>query len=137
MHFAIFFRMTTRTKNIIGWIPAVLVSLFLIIASGLPKFFIVDGTPTADFVNALGAGDILYPVGALEILCGILLLIPRTMTVGFIVTVGLLGGATATGLTHNVEGNWPWFPMVLILILTFSAYFRTPELLARLRGKKI
>lgn len=126
--------MTIRTKNIIGWVPAILVSLFLIIASALPKFFMVDGTPTADFMKALGAWDSRYLIGIIEIIAPVLFLIPRTTTVGFILLVGLLGGATATSLTHNVEGNWPWFPMVVLLIATFAAYFRSPELLSRVRG---
>lgn len=128
--------MTTRTQKILGWIPAVLVSVFLIVASALPKFFMADGTPTADFMKALGAWDVRYYIGALEIIAPVLFLIPRTTTVGFILLVGLLGGATATGLTHSVPGNWPWFPMVVLLIATFSAYFRSPELLDRVFGKK-
>ncbi len=125
--------MLPRTRSIIGWIPAILVGLFMIPASGLPKFFIADGTDVAEFTKALGAWDIRYAVGALEIIAAVLFLIPRTTTVGFILLVGLLGGATATGLTHNVEGNWPWFPMVVLLIATVGAYFRSPELLTRVR----
>lgn len=128
--------MTTRTQSIIGWTFAILVSLFLIVASALPKFFMADGTPTADFMKALGAWDIRYYVGALEIIAPVLFLVPRTATIGFILLVGLLGGAAATGLTHSVPGNWPWFPFVILGLAMISAYFRSPELLDRVLGKK-
>lgn len=128
--------MTPRTQSIIGWTFAILVSVFLIVASALPKFFMADGTPTADFMKALGAWDIRMWIGAIEIIAPVLFLIPRTATIGFILLVGLLGGATATGLTHSVPGNWPWFPMVILGLAMISAYFRSPELLARVLGKK-
>lgn len=128
--------MTPRTQSIIGWTFAILVSVFLMLASALPKFFMADGTPTADFMKALGAWDIRMWVGALEVIAPVLFLIPRTTTIGFILLVGLFGGATATGLTHNVEGNWPWFPLAILGLAMISAYFRSPELLSRLRGKK-
>lgn len=128
--------MTTRSQKILGWTPTVLLALFMIFASGLAKLLIQDGTPTADFVKALGVWDHLYLIGALEIIAAVLLLVPRTATLGFVMMVGVLGGATATGLTHDVEGNWPWFPFVLILVMMIGAYFRTPELLARARNPK-
>ncbi|WP_437334077.1 DoxX family protein [Sorangium sp. So ce394] len=126
--------MTARSKKILGWTPTVLLAVFMILASGLAKFFIQDGTPTADFTKALGVWDHRYLIGALEIIAAVLLLVPRTATLGFVMMVGVLGGATATGLTHDVEGNWPWFPFILIFVMTVGAYFRTPELLARARN---
>ncbi len=128
--------MTSRTRQIIGWIPAILVAIFLILASALPKFFVQDGTPTADFMKALGAWNIRYAIGALEVIIPILFVIPRTSTFGFILIVGLLGGATATSLTHSVPGNWPWFPLVILGVAMISVYFRNPEFLSRLLGKK-
>ena len=126
--------MTSRTQSIIGWTFSILISVFLIIASALPKIFVADGTPTADFMKALGVWDIRMLVGALEVIAPVLFLIPRTTTVGFILLVGLLGGATATGLTHDVPGNWPWFPMAILALAMIAAYFRSPELLSRIRG---
>ncbi|WP_434048586.1 MULTISPECIES: DoxX family protein [Sorangium] len=128
--------MTTRSQKILGWTPTVLLALFMIFASGLAKFFIRDGTPAVEFTKALGVWDHLYLIGALEIIAAVLLLVPRTATLGFVMMVGVLGGATATGLTHDVEGNWPWFPFVLILVMMIGAYFRTPELLARARDPR-
>lgn len=126
--------MTTRTRQILGWIPAILVGLFLILASALPKLFMSgEGSSLQPFATSLGLWDILFWIGILELVCAILILIPRTSTVGFVLTTGLLGGATAVSLTHpEVEGVWPWFPFALLLFLTAGAYFRNPELLDRL-----
>ncbi len=128
--------MTTRSQKIIGWTPTILLALFMIGASALPKFFMQDGTPNADFAKALGAWEIIRWVGALEIIAAVLLLIPRTATLGFFLMVGVLGGAMATGITHDVPGNWPWFPLILIFVMMIGAYYRTPELLSRARNPK-
>jgi hypothetical protein len=129
--------MTSRTRAICGWIPAILVGLFMILASGLPKFFITPGSELAAAVEPLGVMNILIPVGIMEILFSILFLIPRTSTIGFILLVSLLGGAMATGLTHDAPGNWPFFPLVIIALATLSAYFRNPELLSRVLGRPV
>jgi hypothetical protein len=126
--------MTTRTQTVLRWTPLVLVSVFLLLASALPKLFMsYEGSPLQPSVEALGVWGILKWIGALELVCSVLLLIRRTQTVGFILTVGLLGGAMATTLTHPAaQGAWWWFPLVMLLVLSVSAYFLLPELLDRL-----
>lgn len=131
--------MTPRTRTILGWIPHVLVALFLIVASAYPKLFMsYEGSALQPFATELGVWEIAFWVGLLEVACAVLLLIPRTTTIGFILTVGLLGGATSTGLTHpEVEEVWPWFPLVLLLIVTAGSYVRSPELLDRLLKRPV
>ncbi len=115
-----------------------LFALFLILASGLPKLFVHTPEFYA-FVATIGLTPTMLPmIGLLEIACAVLLLIPRTTTIGFVLCVGLLGGATATGLTHpDATGVWPWFPMVFILIISIGSYFRSPELLYRVKNKAV
>lgn len=131
--------MTTRTRTILGWTPHILVALFLILASGAPKLFMSgEGSALQPFATALGVWEILFWVGLLEVAVAVLLLIPRTTTIGFILMTGLLGGAAATGLTHpEVEDAWPWFPIVLLLIVTAGSYVRSPELLDRLLKRPV
>jgi hypothetical protein len=126
--------MTNRARKILAWTPLVLISVFLLVASALPKLFMsYEGSPLQPSIEALGVWDIIQWIGVLELACAVLLLIPRTQTVGFILTVGLLGGATATSLTHpEAQGAWWWFPLALLLLLSVSAYFLLPELLDRL-----
>lgn len=129
------YHMTFRTRAILGWIPAILVGLFMMVASALPKIFLTEQLkPT---VAPLGVADILLPLGIAELVVTVLFLIPRTSTVGFVLLIGFLGGAMATGLTHDAPGNMPFFPLIIIAIATLSAYFRTPELLSRLLGRPV
>lgn len=124
----------SKTQKILAWIPAVLVGLFMLGASAAPKLFMsYEGSPLQASVEPLGVWNILFWIGVLELVCAVLLLIPRTFTIGFVLNVGLLGGAMATTLTHpEAEGAWWWFPLILLLLITLSAYWIAPELLDRL-----
>jgi len=122
----------SKAKYYLALAPTVLVSLFLIIASGLPKFLMGE-----QFAAPFGGVHILYGIGAVEMLIGVLLLIPRTRTLGFLMAVGLLGGATATGLTLKIEGMIWWFPLLMLALLMITAYFTLPELLDRAKGNPV
>lgn len=123
--------MTTRTSTILGWAPVIAVALFIIAASAAPKFFLTDGSSLEPFMRDLGVWDLRIAYGVLELVCMILLLVPRTSTIGFILSVGLLGGALATNLTHKDVPTMPIIPLAFLFLLTLSAYFRNPELLSR------
>lgn len=130
--------MNAKAKHYLTLAPTVLVSLFLILASGLPKFFMTADPAFAGMVSTVfGSVNILYGIAVLEILIGVLLLVPRTKTLGFLMAVGLLGGAMATGLTVNVEGMIWWFPLVLLALLMITAYVSLPELLDRAKGNPV
>lgn len=124
--------MNAKAKHILARVPSILVALFLILASGLPKFFL-----GAEFATPFGGTAVLYGIGVVEVLTGIFLLIPRTQTLGFLMAVGLLGGATATGLTLKIDGMIWWFPLALLALLMLTAWFTLPELLDRAKGKSV
>lgn len=126
--------MSTRARALLGWIPAVLISVFMVVASGLPKLFAGNIPELMDFARQLGTQDFMVPLGIVEILVAVLWLIPRFATVGFVILIGFLGGATATNLTHGLSAA---FPFGMMLLATFSAYFRSPELLSRLYKKPV
>jgi hypothetical protein len=127
-----------RPSSILVWTINTLVGAFLIVASAAPKLFMTGpGSPLEGFSRELGVWEIMKPLGVLELVCVILWLIPRTSTVGFVLMVGLLGGAIATDITHTSETAMPAFPVAILLLITVSAYFRNPELLSRLRGKSV
>ncbi len=127
---------TSRTTKIVAWTPAILVCVFLILASAAPKLFLAyPGSPLEAFAKELGIWDIQFLVGIVELTAAVLFLIPRTATVGFILLVGLLGGALATILTHTSQTAMPGFPVGMLALLMLSAYFRCPELLLRARNK--
>lgn len=127
----------SKAKHYLALAPLVLASLFLLIASAAPKFFWKDPAFVASSTSLLGSMNILYGIGVIEVLCAVFLLIPRTRTLGFLMSVGLLGGATATGLTTNVEGMIWWFPLVILALICVTAYFTLPELLDRAKGKSV
>ncbi len=101
--------MTTSATRIVGRVTTGLVGLFMIGASGLPKFF--DWPGKAEMMSKLGLPlDLLPALGVLEIAVTVIYLIPRTSFLGAILMTGYLGGAT---LTHVRVGD-PWFFPVII-----------------------
>ena len=129
--------MKFRISSIIGWICALLVAA-LTIFSGIMEFVMPMNDPTiAAYVARLGLTGLEYPLGATKLIIAALFLIPRTSTVGFVLMVGYYGGALATNMTHAIPLA-EYFPIVVVLaLLTISAYFRNPELLTRLKGKPV
>ena len=114
--------MTAKTARIIGWILTVLVGLFLIGASGIPKF--IDWPGKAAMMDHLGLPLGLVPqIGVIEILVTVLYLIPRTSFIGAILLTGYLGGAI---LTHLRIGD-PWFfPLILGVLAWTGLALRKP-----------
>jgi hypothetical protein len=108
--------MSTKTQRIIGWVLTGLVGLFLIVASGVPKF--IDFPGKQEMFGRLGISADLSPVlGVIEIAVAILFLIPRTSFIGAILVTGYLGGAV---WTHLRVGD-PWFFPIIIGVLTWVA----------------
>ena len=92
--------MPTKAQRIAGWTLTVLVGLFLIGASGVPKFFDFPGK--ADMMTKLQIPmDLLTTLGVIEISVAVLYLFPPTAFLGAILTTGYLGGALWTHLRVN------------------------------------
>jgi uncharacterized membrane protein YphA (DoxX/SURF4 family) len=94
----------------VGWTLTGLVGATLALSASMklghnPKFM-------TDWVGKFG-----YPastatiIGSVEILCGLLLLVPRTAVLGAILVTGYLGGAVAT----HVRISDPGFPTPIII----------------------
>ena len=131
---SLLFIMKSRIGLVIGWICAVLISLLNVFAA-LSKFFPqISGAQGAAMMQQLGVSSGMeHVLGVIEVLIIILFLIPRTSTVGFVLMVGYMGGAFATNLTHGYDRVADVVQFLIIFaILTVSAWFRNPELLARL-----
>jgi hypothetical protein len=92
-------------QRIIGWVLTVLVGLFLIIASGVPKF--IDFPGKQEMFDHLGITTDLSPVlGIIEVTVTLIFLVPRTAFVGAILVTGYLGGAV---WAHVRVGDLTWF----------------------------
>ncbi|GGE41117.1 hypothetical protein GCM10011360_30760 [Primorskyibacter flagellatus] len=80
----------TRT----GWTLSALYALFMVAASVAPKFLTDIGQQT---MAALGWPEAPVPlIGALELVCMLLFLIPRTALLGATLTMAIFGGAIVT-----------------------------------------
>jgi uncharacterized membrane protein YphA (DoxX/SURF4 family) len=114
--------MPSRKLVITGWVLSVLVALFLIGASGLPKFIQWDGKE--EMMGKLGLPLSVLPyIGAVEIACAVLFIIPRTCFIGAILLTGYLGGATFAHVRINDQF---FMPIVMGVIAWTSLGLRYP-----------
>lgn len=92
-------------QNKFSWVAQVLVVIIL----GQTLFFkFTDSQETIALFKILGLGAVAYKsIGALELLACILLLVPRTITLGAILTIGLMSGAIMGHITKiGFEGAY-------------------------------
>src|ERR1700754_302817 len=127
--------MSTKAKRIIGWVLTVLVGLFLIGASGVPKFLDISKIPAmADMMAKLQIPlNLLKILGVIEISVAVLYLIPPTAFLGAILTTGYLGGAVWTHL--RVGDTW-FFPIVVGVLMWLGLALRHPVIFRLLFGQE-
>jgi hypothetical protein len=128
--------MKKRTRTIIGWICAGLVGALTLMSAVIDIMPMTDPT-SVQMAQDLGILDIAVILGVAKLVLLALYLIPRTSTVGFVLLIGYFGGALATNITHHMAFGLYAPLLVVFLLMTIGAYFRNPELLFRLQGKKI
>ena len=123
--------MTAKAQLITGWILTGLVGLFLIGASGVPKFLDWPGRDTA--LAHMGLASALLPtIGVIEIAATLIYLIPRTSFLGAILITGYLGGAVMTHL--RVGAPW-WFPIIIGVIAWLGLALRQPDIIQLALGR--
>jgi hypothetical protein len=123
--------MPTKTKRIIGWTLTILVGLFLIGVSGVPKFFDFPGK--ADLMSKLQIPlNLVTTLGVIEVSVAVLYLIPRTAFLGAILATGHLGGAE---WTHLRVGD-PWsFPIIIGVLMWTGLALRRPVIFRLLQWR--
>jgi hypothetical protein len=124
--------MPSKGKRIAGWVLTGLVGLFLIGASGVPKF--VDFPNKAEMMTKLEIPlGLLTTLGVIEVTVAVLYLIPQTAFLGAILTTGYLGGAV---WTHLRVGD-PWFfPIIIGVLMWLGLALRRPEILRMALGRE-
>ncbi len=123
--------MPSKARRITGWALTGLVGLFLIGASGIPKF--VDWPGKKEMFDHLGIPAGLSPtLGVIEIAVTMLFLIPRTSFLGAILVTAYLGGAVWTHL--RVGDPW-WFPIIMGVVMWVALGLRQPAIFALAMGK--
>lgn len=128
--------MKIRFSSIVGWTAVALVSA-LTIFSAVMEFFPMTDPAMIAYATQLGVTDIAVQLGITKLIIVALFIYPRTSTVGFVLMIGYYGGALATHMTHG--HTLPEYAMIVVVLalLTVSAYVRNPELLARIKGKPV
>ena len=106
--------MASKAQLITGRVLTGLVGLFLIGASGVPKF--LDWPGKDEMMAKMGLPLALLPtIGLIEIAITVIYLIPRTSFLGAILITAYLGGAI---MTHLRVGD-PWFFPIIIGVLAW------------------
>jgi hypothetical protein len=98
--------------------------VLMLLFSGVMK--LVKPAPVVDEFARLGyAESLALSIGALELICTVVYVIPRTSVLGAILLTGYLGGATAT----HVRANDPFFiPIILGMLVWGGLYLRDERL---------
>jgi hypothetical protein len=120
---------TVGKKALWGGRVASAVPVFMLVLSGV--FKLAGGEKMHADWTAFGYPlSALAPIGAVEILCAILYVVPRTSVLGAVLVTGYLGGAIAT----HVRVSQPvWIaPFFLGVLAWFGLWLRDPRLKALL-----
>lgn len=125
--------MTAKSRRISGWILTGLIGLFMIGASGVPKF--VDWQGRDAMMAHLGIATSLLPaLGAIEITVTLLYLVPRTSFLGAILVSAYLGGAV---MTHLRIGEPWWFPIIIGVLAWLGLALRQPAIIQMALGRTV
>ena len=114
--------MKTKTKNILRWIPSIIVAL-LTVGGAAFKFSGVQALIV--HYTQLGLLPYVKLFGAAELTFLALFLYPRTMKIGLLLLTAELGGAMAVELSH---GSTFVPPMMILALVWISAYLRQPSI---------
>src|SRR5262245_31053512 len=79
--------------------------------------------------------NVVVSLGAVELICLLALLFPRTSIAGAVLLTGYLGGATATQV--RVGDPWFVFPVVIGALAWMSMWLRDPQVGWRLFGGRV
>lgn len=122
--------MSQTTMTRLGWVLSGLFGLFMLGASAYPK---LSGMAVAqDTMTALGWPDFpVMLVGAIELICTLLYLLPATAILGAVLMMAVLGGAIATQLhAGSPLFSHTLFGIYLGLIMWGGLWLRMPALRA-------
>jgi hypothetical protein len=127
----------SRAGKIVGWICAILIAAFNLFAAVMKFVPVEPGSPGDVFATEVGMKGLEYQLGVVELIIVLLFVIPRTMTVGFILMVGYMAGILAANITHGFTTMEVLPIYISLLLLAVVGWLRHPELTARLRGKVV
>lgn len=119
----------SKGRKIGGWVITGLVAAAMI-AVGSSKIFGFAPEEIVDNMTKINLDDNLKLIGALEVGCAILLLIPITSQIGTLLCCSFWGGAIVAHLSLNDGGYTP--AVVFCSLVWVSAFLRNPSMFSRL-----
>jgi len=116
----------SRVMRVTGWILTAWVGVFLLVDGGAR---VAGFAPYIEGLTKFGyAASLATPIGLALLVSTILMLVPRTATVGCILVTGYLGGATATQV--RAQDAWFLFPIALGVLSWLGLWLRDMRLRA-------
>ena len=116
--------MKNTVQNIAIWFLAILMVIF-----GLNKFFgFIPVEPPADataqsFMGALFTSYLYVIVALAEIVGGLMLLIPKTRFMGWLLLLPIIFNIVAFHIVHDFIGNGIWLlPTALYLVISYLQF---------------
>lgn len=122
--------MSQVTMGRLGWLLSGLYALFMLGASVAPKLL---GLPVAaQTMEALGwVGAPILVIGALELACTLLYLIPATAVLGAVLSMAIFGGAMATQIRAGSPlASHTLVSLYLGVVMWGGLWLRSPALRA-------
>lgn len=111
-----------RWRYYLGWAMSIFVSLG-IIASGMAKM--MQAKQLVESLSKINLEQHIMTIGAIEILCVIIYLIPKTSNIGFFLLCSYMGGII---VSEWAMGFPPTVGITLAVILYVGTMLRRPEL---------
>jgi hypothetical protein len=118
-----------RIKLVVGWVLHVLIG-GLMIFSGSSKVF---GFVPADAMEKYGLTEQIRLIGTGEVLSALLLLVPRTSSLGVLLVSSFWGGAICLHMSH---GELYLMQSVLLVLTWVGAYLRNPATFSSFFGER-
>lgn len=117
--------MKNIVQNIALWLLAILMVIF-----GLNKFFgFIPVEPPADataqsFMGAMFTSYLYVIVSLAEIVGGIMLLVPKTRFMGWLLLLPVIFNIVAFHIAHDFIGNGIWLlPTILYILISYLQFY--------------
>jgi uncharacterized membrane protein YphA (DoxX/SURF4 family) len=119
---------SSRVRSLAAWILTGLLSL-LFVFSATGKLFRAE--PVVEAFAKFGLSDHILLIGAGEVVCALLFLIPRTNSLGLLLLSAYMGGAIVTHMQHAEDYA---FQSLILVLIWVAGYLRHPEVLQSFRA---
>ena len=113
---------------ITGLVLHLLIAALLLFAGSMGIFMWASGKVPEE---AGAIGQLMWLIGAGQIITALLLAIPRTSSLGVLLTSGFWGG---TICLHMSKGEPFWMQSTLLLVTWIAAYLRMPAMFSSFWG---